>query len=452
MLVDLLALALATGLTVWIRYLSGGDYDPAMYWRFWPVLGLFVVVYYLSRLYAVPVSPAEEMRRVTLLTTALYFGLATVTFLTRGGEIYSRSIFLLALPTSILLVLLGRALTRVSLSRRSWWGAPVLLLGCGRNGRRLVRMILLNPEMGLKPVGILDDRPWRGHGFKGVPVLGTTDRAVEIVRRYPRVRLLVNVGEIHRERLDELMLQEQQHIGHLIIIPNLAGLTSIGVGAQDLGGILGLHIQHRLLDPVQRAIKRGLDIVLMLPFTPLAALATLILALLIKLDSPGPLFIGHQRIGRGGKFFKCWKFRTMVANASEVLAETLANDPEAARQWARDHKLRHDPRITRLGRFLRRTSLDELPQFWNVLRGQMSIVGPRPVIEEEVVRYGRNFGLYTHVRPGITGLWQVSGRNNLPYADRVRLDIHYVRNWSIWLDLYILSRTVVEVVTGRGAY
>ncbi len=450
--VDLLALALATGLSVWIRFKLGGEYDPAMYWKFWPVLGLFVIVYYAARLYAVPVCPAEEIRRVTLLTTAMYLGLATATFLMKESEVYSRSIFVLALPSSILLVLMGRAVTRLALSSRSWWGAPVLLLGCGRNGRRLVRMILSNPEMGLKPVGILDDRPWRGHGFRGVPVLGTTARAVELVRSHRRLRLLVNVSEIPRERLDELMLQEQQHIGHLIIIPNLAGLTSIGVGAQDMGGILGLHVRHRLLDPVQRLNKRALDIAMMLLLIPVVGLATLILAALIKLDSPGPLFIGHKRIGLGGKYFKCWKFRTMVANASEALTQMLADNPEAAKQWARDHKLRHDPRVTRLGRFLRRTSLDELPQFWNVLCGQMSIVGPRPIIEEEVERYGRNFTLYTHVRPGITGLWQVSGRNNLPYADRVRLDIHYVRNWSIWLDLYILSRTILEVITGRGAY
>ena len=142
----------------------------------------------------------------------------------------------------------------------------------------------------------------------------------------------------------------------------------------------------------------------------------------------------------------------MVANASQVLEECLRSDPGLRAEWTRDHKLKHDPRLTAVGRLLRKTSLDELPQLWNVLRGQMSVVGPRPIVGEEIPRYGDAFELYKKVPPGLTGLWQVSGRNNLAYAQRVDLDLYYIRNWSPWLDLYILARTITAVLLARGAY
>ena len=161
---------------------------------------------------------------------------------------------------------------------------------------------------------------------------------------------------------------------------------------------------------------------------------------------------GHLALVRDGATFTAWKFRTMVRNASEVLARHLERNPALRQEWDRSHKLRHDPRVTAAGRVLRRTSLDELPQIWNVLRGEMSVVGPRPIVADEIALYGEAYELYTRVRPGITGLWQVSGRNDLPYEKRVQLDTYYIRNWSPWLDLYILARTVAAVLMARGAY
>jgi lipopolysaccharide/colanic/teichoic acid biosynthesis glycosyltransferase len=164
------------------------------------------------------------------------------------------------------------------------------------------------------------------------------------------------------------------------------------------------------------------------------------------------VFYGQWRIGYGGRRFRAWKFRTMVVNAEQQLEMHLANSPELRREWERDHKLRNDPRVTAIGRFLRKTSLDELPQLANVLIGQMSLVGPRPIVEEEIVKYGDAFRLYLRVRPGLTGLWQVSGRNDTGYAQRVRLDMHYVRNWSPWLDIHLLARTIGVIAGQKGAY
>lgn len=172
----------------------------------------------------------------------------------------------------------------------------------------------------------------------------------------------------------------------------------------------------------------------------------------IRLTSPGPVLFKQERIGRDGKVFRCLKFRSMVCNAGEILDELLRNNPDARAEWARDQKLRNDPRITRVGQFLRKSSLDELPQLFNVLLGQMGVVGPRPIIAQEIPRYGQHFAGYTSVRPGITGLWQVSGRNDLPYETRVRLDTFYARRKSLGYDLSICLRTIPAVLQSKGTY
>lgn len=174
--------------------------------------------------------------------------------------------------------------------------------------------------------------------------------------------------------------------------------------------------------------------------------------MLVMACTDGPIIYAHWRIGRGGNVFRCFKFRTMVPDADRALYELLDNSPELKAEWVKDHKLRDDPRVTRIGNLLRRTSLDELPQLWNVLRGEMSMVGPRPIVKEELLRYGRSASVYLSVKPGITGLWQVSGRNNTDYRRRVAIDVYYVRNQSSLLDLYILLKTIGVVLRRDGAY
>lgn len=198
-------------------------------------------------------------------------------------------------------------------------------------------------------------------------------------------------------------------------------------------------------------VKRAFDFVgavgLILFFGPLM----LIVGLLITLDG-GPAVFGHRRIGTEGRDFTCWKFRSMVVNAPEVFEKLIESDAEARAEWEATRKLRNDPRITWIGRFLRRTSLDELPQLFNVLTGDMSLVGPRPIVQEEVARYHVCFPFYTRCRPGLTGLWQVSGRNDVDYGRRVQLDTAYLLGWSLWGDIRILLRTVGVMLSGKGAY
>jgi Undecaprenyl-phosphate galactose phosphotransferase WbaP len=220
------------------------------------------------------------------------------------------------------------------------------------------------------------------------------------------------------------------------------------------GGVIW--VQARRAGPEQlfryHFIKRTWDIVLVVLFAPVLLPVLGVVASVVWLSSPGPVFFLHRRIRRHGEFFTMWKFRTMCINSGEVLETYLASHPEARAEWKKTHKLKCDPRVTRVGNFLRRTSLDELPQLWNVLTGTMSLVGPRPIVAAEVEKYGEYFADYCMVRPGLTGLWQVSGRNELSYPERVRLDREYAQTWSLYGDLKILLRTWTSVVNRDGAY
>ncbi len=199
---------------------------------------------------------------------------------------------------------------------------------------------------------------------------------------------------------------------------------------------------------VQRVLDVSIASIAALALAPLM----LIIALVIWISDGGPIFFGHVRVGKMGQTFRCWKFRSMVVNADQVLKSHLAQDAAAREEWEADHKLRNDPRITSLGRLLRASSLDELPQLWNVLIGEMALVGPRPIVPAEISRYRSNFTYYCSCRPGITGLWQVSGRNDVSYDQRVALDTRYAQTRSVQLDLYIMFSTVPAVLFGRGSY
>jgi Undecaprenyl-phosphate galactose phosphotransferase WbaP len=450
---DLLALVAAGLISVYVRLLFDGQFHPSLYWQLWPIFVLFLLGYAAVGLYpGVALSPVEELRRTSVTTTLIYLVLGVTIFLRREGEVYSRGIFLMAWGLSLLMVLLGRVLVRALFAHKLWWGYPVMVLGAGKTGEMLIRTLKRRPGIGLKPVLVLDDDPNKHGALHGVPVVGGIELAPGLAKTRKIQYAIVAMPGVPRGKLLNLLERYGQTFTHLLIIPDLFGLSSLWVATRDMGGVLGLEVRQQLLLPGSRLIKFLIDWVatltggiLILPFIGL-------IALLIKLDSSGPIFYRQVRIGQGGQPFKAWKFRTMVWNAEAALQDYLERHPELQEAWQREHKLKFDPRITRVGRFLRHTSLDELPQLWNILRGEMSLVGPRPIVDEEIWRYGEKFALYTRVTPGLTGLWQVSGRNNVTYEERVNLDAYYVRNWSVWLDVYILMRTVWVVVSGEGAY
>ena len=204
--------------------------------------------------------------------------------------------------------------------------------------------------------------------------------------------------------------------------------------------------------PRQGVVKRCIDVVLSVVALVFLSPLLITLAMLIRSADGGPALYRQKRLGKNGVELDCLKFRSMVTNSAEVLDHVLANDPKAAAEWEKDQKLRNDPRITGVGQFLRKTSLDELPQLLNVLKGEMALVGPRPIVHREQSKYGADFAYYCSVKPGITGLWQISGRNDTTYRERVDLDVNYARNWSSWLDIKIMFLTVPAVLLSKGAY
>jgi len=453
--VDLAAVASAMLIAIYGRWLFGAPYPLSMYFRLWPCLGVFIAAFVGAQLYpAVPLAPAEELRRMTKVITLVFLGLGTATFFSREpGMLYSRSVLVISWFLCVVFVWCGRGLTRMLLARLAWWGHPVVVLGSGETADQVVRALKAQPGIGLKPVAVISQSSNDDHGeLLGVPVISGLHRCRGLAREHGVSYAILAMPDLEARQLEPLLKKLSRAFHHLIYVPRLVGFSSLWVTAVDMGGTLGLEVRHRLLDPGRQALKRVLDLAMIVLAMPLLVPVMGLIALAVKLDSPGPVFYASPRIGKRGQQFRMWKFRTMVHDAPQVLEEALAADPALREEWEAEHKLRNDPRITRAGRWLRKTSLDELPQVWNVVKGEMSLVGPRPMLCDGALKYGDAYLLYTKVCPGITGLWQVSGRNNLSYVDRVRLDAYYVRNWSVWLDLYLLGRNTLVVIRGEGAY
>lgn len=451
---DAVAVFFAAAAAVLVRYAFGGEFELSSYLRMSVVTGFFVLAYAMLGLYpAVMLHPAVELQGIFRGTTLTILLLGTLTFFQRDAEEYSRAILLGSWFLIMVTVWTGRVLSRHFLSKTSWWGERAVILGGGRAGRTVAEMLRSRPGTGLRVVAILDDDPEKRRRSSGLaPITAPLYTAAQLASEFGVRYAIVAMPDAKGRELSQLIEHHASGFHHVLIIPDLFGVSSLGVDARDLGGILGVRVSHRLLYRTPQMFKRFFDLAAAttggLLLAPVVALAYV----LIRLTSPGPGFFGHARIGLRGERFTAWKFRTMVREADEVLGQHLDEFPERRREWEQDRKLKDDPRVTWIGRLLRRTSMDELPQLWNVIRGHMSLVGPRPIVEDEVEKYGSRYSLYQKVRPGLTGMWQVSGRNNTTYAERVQFDEYYVRNWSIWLDLYILSRTVRVVLTGEGAY
>lgn len=450
---DFFGLLLVWCVCVWIRYALGGEFAFSLYLHLAPCLGLFLIANALVGLYpGILLSPPEELKKLFQSTSVIFLALSGVVFLSKQGELYSRGIFLMAWFAAIFVLPICRSLLRRFAHTKNWWGHPVVILGAGKTGQEVCSALNREYRLGLRPVGFFDDDPNKiGTDIQGVPIIGALLSAGAMARKYQNAVVIVAMPGISSARLLEILEGPASEFRRLILIPDLFGASSLWISAFDLGGILGLEVHQKLLDPRRQWIKRCMELGLIFVFLPVLSLLSLIIAVLIKMDSPGPILFRQKRIGLDGKDITILKFRTMVQNADEALQEYLAKDPDLRFEWEANHKLAYDPRITRVGRILRKTSLDELPQLWDVLRGDLSLVGPRPIVQDEVDKYKGGFTLYKKVKPGLTGLWQISGRSNTTYSERVRLDAYYVRNWSVWFDIYILLKTPGEVFRCRGA-
>ena len=399
------------------------------------------------------VSPAEELRRQTYATaTAMAVTMLLAISLPLGLWL---PILLFGTNFSgrLLLAPVWRYLMKCALRRAELWGKPVIIFGAGGVGEQLVRSLEREWSLGFSPAGVFDFSLTRQGGtFEDLSLGGTVSAAVTMAQKRRIDTCIFAMPHVRRENVARFVDIASRHFRHVLVIPNLIGITTSAVTARDLGGTFAVEIKHNLLDPWSRRSKRALDLVGTVAGALLLSPLLLVIYIIIKLSSRGPVFYKQMRLGADGNHFSCWKFRTMRPDAAFILTELLRDNPVLREEWEKEQKLRNDPRVTPIGRLLRKTSLDELPQLWNVLRGEMTLVGPRPIVDAEIPKYGETYNLYQRVGPGMTGLWQVSGRNETTYEERVTLDAYYVRNWSIWLDFIILVRTLKILLSRAGAY
>jgi Undecaprenyl-phosphate galactose phosphotransferase WbaP len=409
----------------------------------------------LASLYpGIALNPVVEFRQLSRSVAVSFFGILSLICLGRYGIPWI-AFLTIAAPLQFMLAPLCRAWVRTASCRRKWWGYPVMIFGAGDATATVVLNLLQHPGYGLRPTIILDPEA-TVQSAMGLAVVNRPRLTSALAKQMKIRHAIVVLPDLSREYVTKVLERHAKGIRHVMltsaISPFSPGLPILWRDTRDLAGVAGVEVRNRLLDPIPKTIKRTMDLVLTITgglcILPLIG----VLAMLVKLTSKGPIFFSHTRIGHRGKRFKAWKFRSMVVNGEDILRDHFAANEDARLEWELDHKLKNDPRVTRIGKFLRKTSLDELPQLWNVFKGEMSLVGPRPIVDAEIIKYGKCYNIYKAVHPGITGLWQVSGRNNTTYEERLHFDRFYVRNWSPWLDMHILARTVATLACGHGAY
>ena len=405
-----------------------------------------------------------ELRKQTAAATVVFLLLALSWFATSHFNSADAFFLLCAYVPCVVALPICRCLTQMLLGKTKWWGFPVLVFGCGPTARRILIAMRNSPSRGLRPIGcvglpseIFRDRQGHGEPVHVDDFLGTFEDAPRLIARHKVQWVIGAMPESSPKEVARLFSQYAARASHRLLTTGISDFPYLWQSVLDCGGQAGIEIRDGLLMPSRQVLKRIFDTCAVVVGGLLISPLLIGIALAIKLGSPGPIFYGQKRIGYRGKELMMWKFRSMVVNADAVLRDYLDKDPELRKEWEQTHKLQNDPRITKIGRFLRATSLDELPQLWNVLRGEMSLVGPRPIVDdvnydrEYVTDYPEAFQLYLRVRPGLTGLWQVAGRRDRNYYLRPQLDAYYVRNWSVWLDLFLLTRTIKTVLRREGA-
>jgi exopolysaccharide biosynthesis polyprenyl glycosylphosphotransferase len=375
----------------------------------------------------------------------------SVTFVLQPLE-YSRLLLIEAGVNAVVLLGTSRWLAQSALAwlrERGRNTAKVVIVGAGESGRTVMRTIVARPELGYECLGFVDDNPEKGQVDIGrFRALGPIDNLARIIQDEAVDEVIITLPWMYHRKIMGIVREcEQRHVSAQIV-PDLFQMSLSQVSVDDIGGIPLIGVRDVRFEGASLFAKRTLDIVgaavILVAIAPLLA----VIAAAIRIDSAGPVIFRQTRVGRHGRLFEMLKFRSMRVGAEEELRDLQALNEADGPLF----KIRDDPRLTSVGRLLRHTSLDELPQLWNVLRAEMSLVGPRPPIPSEVATYEQWHRKRLDGRPGMTGLWQISGRSMIPFEEMVLLDIYYIENWSIWLDFKILVRTIPKVLYGAGAY
>lgn len=424
----------------------------------WSILLLFVVWFfflYYEGLYTKRYSFWDEVKalwKVTFFATVSIFAIVSLRKL--SAEV-SRTTIILMGAFAIVILPTSRIIFKKMLRRFGLLKRRVLILGAGKTGRLILNALREEPNFGYEVIGFLDDDPAKvGERIDGIKVHRGVERAASYLRRCQVMDVFIAMPGAGKDKLQRLINDLQHQTERVLFVPDMFGIAVLGTELHHFfrEQAFAFELRNNLARPLNAVIKRIFDLLVCGVFLPLLAVPMVIMAALIRFDSPGAAVFAQRRIGQKGETFQCLKFRTMQVDSDEKLEHLLNNDPGAREEWKKCWKLREDPRVTRVGRFLRATSLDELPQILNVLKGEMSLVGPRPYLPDEDQYLDGHRHTILLTKPGITGLWQVSGRSNTSYEYRIGLDAWYVKNWNLWLDIVILLKTVGVVIRREGAW
>ena len=450
----LLAERMAFGMHDIYGTLMGTSYHvPNAYLFFWIPL-VFIAFLAISQTYT-KMRPIIAM--VQQIFYAVLYALITcilILYFMQASMLASRLYVVLFGFLALFNIYIGRYILLKLLKKMNWLTKPVILIGAGKTAE--LALSFFDGDLGYRyrVVGLLDDAPISKTLPQKFLLLGQVKDATELIRDSGIKTVIITAPGMDGTRMERLVAKIQPLVRDILFVPDLMMLPLGHVGVEPFytEKVFMLSIRNNLARRRNRLAKRLFDLIATICGGFLILPILIIVAVLVGIDNKGHIIFAHRRVGQNGKLFPCYKFQSMIPDAQERLEEYLANNPEAKREWETTFKLTNDPRVTKLGAFLRKTSLDELPQLWNVLMGDMSLVGPRPIVMKEIDLYGDHIKEYYMVPPGITGMWQVNGRSDTTYEERVAMDTWYVRNWSVWIDLVYLFKTVKTVFTGKGAY
>ena len=394
-----------------------------------------------------------EFREIVYIVSFAHVIVALIIFILGYGPRFSRLVFVFNWVFCLILITSFRLILHNRGSLKPWWGQPAVVIGGVSDTTSVIKHLQSARRIAYKPVAaIILEKDIPQTKIQGVPVFAYSEPLLQEMRKLD-IHLAIFTHRTVSESLGfRKYLQTLSLVfPKLIYVLGDSPLNMLAMKTMDLDGHPALHIQYNLLSPVSRVIKRIVDLLLSLVSLVFTCPLFLIFSLLIWIDSPGPIIYKQQRLGRGGKIFNIYKFRTMVVGADEKLQKLLETDEELRDEYLKYHKLQNDPRVTRIGKFLRKISFDEFPQIWNVIKGEMSWVGPRAYLPSELAQMGDSAEIIHRVSPGLTGWWQVMGRHNLSFKERLQLDEYYISNFSILMDIFILFKTVFIVLSGKGA-
>ncbi len=424
-------------------------------WNYHWIIPVWLAVLAYNGAYTKRFTFWDEVKSLWKTTFIVSVAVFSLFFIAKEGDRFSRAFLLVICFLSLISFPLTRALVKKALYRSGLLKRKLLILGSGEAARSALQAVRREKNLGYDVTGFIGEAAGTNAGrIDGLKVHGFMDKADRYIRRCCINDVMIAAPDLDKDRLANIISKVQHKAENTLFMPDMAAVAVLGAEFRYFGSQEGMviEIKNNLRRPHNYVLKKLFDLTVGFALAAIFLVPVMVIFLMVKATSAGPAIFRQLRIGKNVQAFWCYKFRTMYVDAEARLEKLLAADPAARQEWQTYRKLRNDPRVTSLGKFLRATSLDELPQIFNMLKGEMSFIGPRPVTRDEIdIYYKESSRLCFSVLPGITGLWQVSGRNEMDYESRVKLDLWYVRNWNMWLDMIILLKTVRVVLSREGS-